>query len=152
MSLTVGSPAPGFSLRNQHRQPVSLEDLKGSKAAIVFIPFAFTKTCQGELCEIRENLHRFNESEVRVVAITCNTLHSNRVWAEQEGFTFDILSDFWPHGETARAYDTFNETFGYAERTTYFLDEQGVISGVIASDQLGMARPFSEYEALLAGS
>lgn len=152
MSLPIGTHAPGFSLRNQHRQVVSLDDLKGAKSMIVFIPFAFTSTCQGELCEIQDNLHRFDESDVRVVAITCNTHHSNRVWVEQHGFTFDILSDFWPHGETARAYDSFNETFGYAERTTYFLDNNGVVTGVVASDQLGEARPFTEYETLLTDS
>lgn len=152
MSLPVSTPAPELSLRNQHRQVVSLDDLKGSKSMIVFIPYAFTSTCEGELCEIRDNLDRFNESHIRVVAVTCNTHHSNRVWAEQQGFTFDILSDFWPHGETARAYDSFNDAFGYAERTTYFLDEEGVITGVVASDQLGEARPFAEYETLLTDS
>lgn len=152
MSLVVGTPAPDFALRNQHRELVSLEDLKGSKATIVFIPFAFTKTCQGELCEIRDNLHRFDDSGVRVMAITCNTFHSNAAWAEQQGYTFDILSDFWPHGETARAYESFNETYGFAERTTYFLDEEGVITGVFASDGIGTARPFAEYEAALSAS
>ncbi len=149
MSLETGVPAPGFALQNQRREVVSLEDLKGSKAALVFIPYAFTKTCEGELCEIRDNLHRFNDSGVRVVAITCNTRHANAAWAEQQGFTFDILSDFWPHGETARAYDSFDDVYGYATRTTYFLNEEGVITGVVASDELGVARPFAAYEAAL---
>ncbi|HEX9762766.1 MAG TPA: redoxin domain-containing protein, partial [Acidimicrobiia bacterium] len=130
---------------------VALDDLKGAKSVIVFIPYAFTNTCQGELCEIRDNLHRFNNSNVRVVTITCNTLHSNGMWAEQQGFSFDILSDFWPHGQTATAYDSFDDRFGYAKRTTYFLDEEGVITAVVKSDELGVARSFEEYEAALSG-
>jgi peroxiredoxin len=149
MPLETGTPAPPFALRNQRREKVALEDLRGSKVTLVFIPFAFTNTCQGELCEIRDNLHRFTDAETRVLAITCNTLHSNAAWAEQQGFTFDILSDFWPHGATARAYDTFDEDFGYARRTTYFIDEEGVITDVILSEELGVARPFSEYQAAL---
>ena len=151
MSLAVGTPAPPFKLRNQRREEVSLEDLKGSRSAIVFIPFAFTGTCQGELCDIRDNLHKFNNADVKVVAITCNTLHSNGAWAEQQGFTFDILSDFWPHGEVSRAYDNFNEMAGAANRTTYFLDEDGIITNVIVADGPGMARPFAEYEVALSG-
>lgn len=152
MALDIGTPAPGFSLRNQHRERVALDDLKGAKSVIVFIPYAFTDTCQGELCEIRDNLHRFNNSNTRVVAITCNTLHSNAMWAEQQGFTFDILSDFWPHGQTAVAYGSFDDRFGYAKRTTYFLDEEGVITAVVKSDELGVARSFDEYEAALGAS
>jgi alkyl hydroperoxide reductase subunit AhpC len=45
----------------------------------------------------------------------------------------------------SRAYDTFDETFGYAKRTTYVLDSEGVIRDVVASDALREARPFSAY-------
>lgn len=152
MALQIGAEAPEFSLRSQHREKVSLDDLKGSRSVIVFMPFAFTRTCQGEMCEIRDNLHRFKEGAAKVVVITCNTLHANRVWAEQEGFDFDILSDFWPHGEVTRAYDTFSELYGAAIRTTYFIDEDGVVTAVIKTDELGTARPFEEYETALAYS
>lgn len=149
MTLAVGTPAPNFRLRNQHREKVELTNFKGSRTAIVFIPFAFTKTCQGELCEIRNNLSAFNIADVRVVAITCNTLHANGVWADQQGFEFEILSDFWPHGEVARAYEAFDENYGYAKRTTYFLDSDLMVTDVIGSDELGVARPFSEYQAAI---
>lgn len=150
MTLSVGTSAPEFTLRNQHRERVSLADLSGSRTAIVFIPFAFTKTCQGELCEIRDNLSLFNAADTRILAITCNTLHTNGVWADQQSFGFDILSDFWPHGEVARRYEAFDEDYGYATRTTYFLDSDQVVTAVIASEKLGEARPFSEYESAIS--
>ena len=149
MGLEVGSKAPPFSLRNQRFEKISLDDFRGSRAAIVFIPFAFTRVCQGELCEIRDSIDLFRDAQVRVVSITCNTPHSNGVWAEQQGFEFDILSDFWPHGEVARSYDAFDEQYGYAKRTTYFLDETGLVTSVVASDELGEARSFEEYESAL---
>jgi mycoredoxin-dependent peroxiredoxin len=147
--LAIGTAAPDFTLLNQDREPVALDDLKGAQSVIVFIPFAFTRTCEGELCQIRDEYSLFNEAEARVVAITCNTLHANKVWSEQQGFQFDILSDFWPHGMVSRKYETFNEAYGYAERTTYFLDEEGVITGVTRSDQLGEARDFDDYRTAL---
>jgi peroxiredoxin len=150
VTLIVGQTAPDFSLRNQHRDKVGLESLRGTKSTIVFIPFAFTRTCEGELCEIRDNSDLFANSDTKVVAITCNTLHANRVWADQQGFEFDILSDFWPHGEVARDYEAFDENYGYAMRTTYVLDSNLVVTAVITSDELGVARQFFEYEDALS--
>ena len=149
MPLEIGTPAPVFTLLNQDREPVSSDDLRGAPAVIVFIPFAFTRTCEGELCQIRDEYSLFNEAGARVVAITCNTLHANKVWREQQGFQFDLLSDWWPHGAVSRLYDTFNEDFGYAERTTYFLDENGIITQVERSDHLGRARDFDSYRTAL---
>lgn len=151
MPLAIGTPAPDFTLLNQSREPVSVDDLKGSRSMIVFIPFAFTRTCASELCEIRDEFPMFDGAGVRVVAITCNTLHANRVWSEQQSYQFDILSDFWPHGAVSRKYDTFNEGYGYAERTTYFLDENAIITGLSKSDQLGEPRDFDDYRAALTG-
>ena len=105
MTLIVGQTAPDFSLRNQHRDKVGLESLRGTKSTIVFIPFAFTRTCEGELCEIRDNSDLFAKSDTKVVAITCNTLHANRVWADQQGFEFDILS------ETKTAWQSKSRSF-----------------------------------------
>ncbi|HUG09344.1 MAG TPA: redoxin domain-containing protein [Acidimicrobiia bacterium] len=150
MTLVVGTPAPDFTLLNQDREPVTLDDLKGSRSVIVFIPFAFTRTCEGELCQIRDEHTTFAGAGVRVVAITCNTLHANRVWSEQQGFDFDILSDWWPHGAVSRKYETFNEGYGYPERTTYFLDEDGIVTAVTRSEHLGEARNFEEYRTALS--
>jgi peroxiredoxin len=136
-------------LLNQDRQAVGLDDLRGALSVIVFIPFAFTRTCESELCEIRDEYSLFNEADARIVAITCNTLHANRAWREQQRFQFDILSDWWPHGAVSRLYDTFNEDFGYAERTTYFLDEDCMITGVTRSESLGEARDFDTYRQAL---
>lgn len=150
MPLDVGTPAPDFTLLNQNREPVSLDDLKGGRSVIVFIPFAFTRTCEGELCQIRDEYSVFNDAEAKVVAITCNTFHANKVWNDQRGFQFDILSDWWPHGAVSRKYDTFNEGYGYAERTTYFLDGDGIITAVTRSDSLGEARDFDDYREALS--
>jgi len=149
LTLAIGTKAPEFTLLNQEREPVSLDDLKGSRSVIVFIPFAFTRTCESELCQIRDEFSMFDEADARVVAITCNTLHANKVWSDQQGFQFDILSDWWPHGAVSRKYETFNEGYGYPERTTYFLDDDAVITQLTRSDRLGEARDFEIYRGVL---
>jgi peroxiredoxin (alkyl hydroperoxide reductase subunit C) len=137
-------------LVSQNREKITLEDLKGKKSMIVFMPYPHTRTCDAETCEIRDNWALFEGLDANVVLITTHALPTNKVWAEENGFGFPILADYWPHGEVARAYDTFDETFGYAKRTTYILDADGVIRDVIATDVLGEARPFSSYPDALA--
>ena len=109
---------------------------------IVFMPYPHTRTCESEACEIRDNWAAFEGIDANVVMITTHAVATNRDWGEDNDYPFPILSDYWPHGEVSRAYDTFDETFGYAKRTTYILDSEGVIKDVIASDVLGEARPF----------
>ena len=148
--LEVGVKAPDFTLRDQHREKRSLAELAGSPAMIVFMPFAFTRTCEGEMCSIRDNLDYLQSKGARVFVITCDTLNSNRVWAEQQGFTFPILSDFWPHGKVATQYGCFNDTFGYAERSTFFLDGEGVITEIVSSGELSVPRDFDAYTKALS--
>jgi peroxiredoxin len=70
-------------------------------------------------------------------------------WADENGFDFPVLSDFWPHGETAKAYGAFNESVGSANRYTFVLDPQGVVRQVVNTEALGVGREFDSYvEAL----
>jgi len=150
MTLAAGTPAPPFELRDQDKNVVSLDDLKGSKSLIVFIPFPFTGNCEAELCTIRDNLADLNDVDAKVVAITCHAVATNAAWSSQNGFGFPVLSDFWPHGAIASAYDNFNDTLGCAMRTTYVLDAEGIIRDVILVETLGERREFSEYTRALA--
>lgn len=62
------------------------------------------------------------------MGISCDTVYSLKVWAEQlGGLTYPLCSDFWPHGEVARAYGVFNEEIGRPERTIIVVDAQGIV-------------------------
>ena len=149
MALDVGRPAPAFTLRDQARNEVSLDDLKGRNTLVVFIPFPFTGNCSSEVCELRDHLADLDALDANVVVISCDTVPVHAKWAADNGLSFPVLSDFWPHGDVARAYDTFNETLGCANRTTYVLDADGVIRAVVASDSLGTVREYDAYVAAL---
>ncbi len=150
MAAIVGEPAPAFSLRSQSKEEVSLAGLRGRKTLVVFIPFPFTGICDGELCELRDNLAQLNSMDANVVVITCDTVPANARWAADNSFEFPVLSDFWPHGAAAQAYGCFNDTFGVAMRATYVLDPDGVVREIIATDSLGEPRHVSSYHASLA--
>jgi peroxiredoxin len=145
----LGAPAPDFSLPDTHGTPVTLGGLRGGPVVLVFVPFAFSGTCTGELCELRDNIAEFEEAGVHVLVVSCDPGHSLRAWAASEGFGFDLLSDFWPHGEVARAYGVFDDTKGFAVRGSFLIDAEGVLRWSVVNPP-GKARDFSSYRQALA--
>ncbi len=150
MPAEIGQPAPAFELIDQTRSLVSLESLLGRKSLIKFIPFPFTGVCEGEVCEVRDNLASLTELDTNIVVVTCDTVPSNTRWASELGVSFPILSDFWPHGAVAQAYGCFNEAIGVAMRSTYVLDEDGIVRDIVATPVLREARSMASYHESLA--
>ena len=128
MSISVGDTAPEFSLPDQDKQVVSLADLRGAPVLVVFYPFAFSGTCTGELCQLRDELAVYTDAGVKVVAISTDPTFALKAFGEKEGFGFPLLSDFWPHGATAQAYGVFNDKAGMAVRGTFLVDAEGRIA------------------------
>lgn len=126
--LEHGDTAPDFELRDQTGQPVRLSDFRDKKAVVlVFYPFTFTSTCGSELCGIRDRLEVFRNDEVETLAVSVDAPPVHRAWAEQQGYEFPILADFWPHGEVSQAYGVFNDVVGVSERGTFVIDRSGAI-------------------------
>jgi peroxiredoxin (alkyl hydroperoxide reductase subunit C) len=150
MPLAIGTAAPDFNLYDQNKEQVSLDDLKGHNALIVFIPFPFTGHCDNEGCQLRDGLTALGDLDARVVVITTHAVPTNAKWATENGFEFSVLSNFWPHGDVVRAYEAFNEVVGSANRVSYVLDREGIIRDVIATDSLGTPREYELYGEALA--
>ncbi|HWM03013.1 MAG TPA: peroxiredoxin [Actinophytocola sp.] len=128
MAVEVGTKAPEFTLKDYNNQPVELSSFRGdSHVLLVFYPFAFSGTCHGELCQLRDELTDYSAADVQVLGISVDTPYSLKVWAQQENFQFPLLSDFWPHGAVAKTYDVFFEPAGMATRGTFLIDRTGVV-------------------------
>ena len=150
MVIQVGEVAPDFTLSNQHGEELTLSELVAEgPVALVFFPLAFSGICTGELCELRDNLAVFNDAKVRLVGVSVDSVFSLKVWAEQEGYEFSILSDFWPHGAVAREFGAFVEKRGIATRATVII---GTDRKVLASFETspGEARDFAAYREAVA--
>ncbi|SEP61910.1 peroxiredoxin [Streptomyces radiopugnans] len=149
MAIEVGNKAPEFELRNQHGETVRLADFKGEKnVVLLFYPFAFTGVCTGELCALRDELPRFVNDDAQLLAVSCDSPFTLRVFAEQEGLDYPLLSDFWPHGDTAREYGVFDEEKGCAVRGTFIIDKEGVVRWTVVN-ALPDARDLNEYAKAL---
>ena len=149
MTLSVGDLAPDFEIKDQHGQLVKLSSFRGDKNVVItFYPYSFTGTCTGELCALRDDLGSFQNEKVQLLAISCDSQFSQRVYAEKERYTFPVLSDFWPHGAVAKAYGVFNEKKGTAFRGSFIIDKAGVIQ--FALDNGMDARNHEDYKTALA--
>lgn len=146
----LGEPAPDFELSNQFGEPVRLSSFRGQNVVVVFYPFAFSGICTGELCEIRDNLSVFEDARAAVLAVSVDSKFSLRAYAGKEGYSFDLLADFWPHGAVAEAYGVFDPESGMARRGTFIIDAAGIIRYVIVNPR-GQARELAEYRNVLAG-
>jgi len=150
MALAIESMAPDFELVNQHGQKISLSSYQGKKnVVVIFYPFAFSGICTGELCALRDDLSAFQNDKVALISISCDPMYANKVFAEQEGYKFQVLSDFWPHGAIAKAYGVFDENRGCATRGSFIIGTDGKIKWMVVNG-LGEARNIAEYKAALS--
>lgn len=124
----VGETAPDFELTDQSNQPVRLSDFRGKKHVIVlFYPMSFSSVCSSELCTLRDDLGAYQNDDAKLLAISVDSSPVHKRFAEQQGFEFSLLADFWPHGEVAKTYGVFQDDFGVAARGTFLVDRDGII-------------------------
>ncbi|WP_431910798.1 peroxiredoxin [Nonomuraea jabiensis] len=141
----VGALAPDFELQDQHGTPVSLSQFRGTKVVLVFYPLAFSGICHGELSALRDQ----PLDGAQLLTVSVDSMFTHRAWADREGYTFPLLSDFWPHGQVARAYGVFDEAKGFALRGTFIIDGEGVIRWSVVNPA-SAARDLADYTKALA--
>ena len=149
MTLTIGQAAPDFEVMNQNGEKVSLASFKGLKnVVIMFYPFSFSGKCTGELCALRDDLSSFQNEGVQLLTISCDHMFAQRAFAEEEGYKFPVLSDFWPHGAVAKTYGVFDEVNGCAVRGSFLIDKQGILRWQVNNGR--DARNIEDYKAAIA--
>ena len=150
MAAEVGELAPDFELRDQNGTPVRLSDRRGAKnVVLVFYPFAFSGVCSGEMRALRDSFPEVSRPDVELMAVSADTVFSLRTWADAQGFSFALLSDFWPHGAVARSYGVFDENMGAATRGTFIMDKAGVVRWRVLNP-IPQARDVADYQKALA--
>jgi peroxiredoxin len=126
--LAIGDLAPDFALADQHGSRHALADLRGRRVLMVFYPFAFTGTCTGEMAALSANVDRLRTDATEVLAVSCDTVPSLRIFDDRYDIGVPLLSDFWPHGAVASAYGAFDPAMGAAVRASYVVDGDGRIA------------------------
>ncbi|HXG75764.1 MAG TPA: redoxin domain-containing protein, partial [Gaiellaceae bacterium] len=154
MAVRTGERAPEFELEVSRGERVRLSDFRGrSNVLLVFHPFAFTPVCEDEARDLQENLESFRNAQTEIVFVSCDPAPARQAWKEQLGAEYVFASDFWAHGEAARAYGVFNERNGAPHRGTFLIDKAGIVvwSLVKVSDEYRAEMVPESLEALGAG-
>lgn len=148
--VDVGDLAPDFELPDQDRDPVRLSSFRGEKnVVLVFYPLAFTGVCQGELCAIRDSIADFSGPDVVTLAVSVDSPAVHKKWADEQGYDFPLLADFWPHGDVARSYGVLQEDLGLALRGTFIIDKEGRVAYKVVN-AIPDARDQDAYREVLA--
>ena len=148
--VDVGDEAPDFELPDQDRKPVRLSSFRGEKnVVVVFYPLSFTGVCQGELCVIRDEIADFSNDDTVTLAISVDSTATHAQWAREQGYTFPLLADFWPHGAVAEKYGVLDPGAGLALRGTFIIDKSGTVAYKVVN-AIPDARDADEYRKVLA--
>jgi peroxiredoxin len=130
MALQAGEPAPDFELRSHKGSTVKLSDFRGRKNVVLaFHPLAFTPVCATQMSGYESDLPRFAASDAAVLGISVDAQPAKAAWAQTLGsISYDLLSDFHPHGEVAAKYGVFRPKEGFSERAIFVIDKEGKVA------------------------
>ena len=154
MPITVGQPAPEFSLRDNQKNVVTLTEQRGRNVLLLFFPVAFTSTCTKELCDVRDNITFYNDSHAQVYGISVDALFSLNKFKEEQNLNFPLLSDF--NKEASRAYETiyenwFNDMKGVSKRSAFVIDREGIVRYAEVLENASDVPDFEAIQACLKG-
>lgn len=131
MRIQAGQQAPDFSLFDSDKKKISLSDYRGKNVVLLFFPLAFTSVCTAELCNVRDNIGVYNNTNAQVFGISIDSLYVLNKYKAEQQLNFPLLSDF--NKEASKAFDVLYDTFpafemqGVSKRAAFVIDAEGMI-------------------------
>jgi glutaredoxin-dependent peroxiredoxin len=159
--LTIGTKAPDFTLTTatpEGPKQITLSSEIGKRnILLLFVPMAFTGVCTSELCEISRGIGSYDSLDCTVLGISGDNPFAQQAWAQKEGITIPLLSDYEHH--VAKAYGIAYGSFlpeiglgmgGVPKRSAFLIDRAGIIRHAEASDDPKQLPDFAAIQARLA--
>lgn len=154
MIISKGDQAPSFTLRTTDKSEVSLADFEGQNVVLLFFPLAFTGVCTAELCDVRDNMKKYESLNAVVLGISVDSLFTLEKFKQAENYNFALLSDF--NKDVSRAYGALYEDFvlgmkGVSKRSAFVIDGSGVIRYAEILEDAGQQPNFAAIMDTLKG-
>ncbi len=133
--LKVGDVAPDFAAKDQDGKEVSLHAYRGKKVVLYFYPKDFTGGCTAQACNLRDNYEKLKKAGYTVLGISADNEVSHKSFQEKYTLPFTLLAD--TNKAIHKRYGVWVEKerdgkkFWGAARTTFLIDEKGVITQII---------------------
>jgi len=133
-------------------EDISLSDYRDEKnVVILFFPLAYTGVCTDEMCSVSGGLADYDALDAQVLGISVDSPFAQEAWAEKEGITIPLLSDF--NKEVSAAYGSqFEDLIGFkgvAKRSAFVVDKSGVVRFASVSDDPTELPDFDAIKACL---
>ena len=158
MTINVGDTAPDFTLVTKTAEGPKLvklsEQIGTANIVLLFVPMAFTGVCTKEFCDISSGITDYEALDAKVFGISGDNPFAQAAWAEKEGITIPLLSDY--EHAVAKAYGVAYEQFlpeanlimgGVAKRSAFVLDKAGVVRYAEVQDH---PKDLPDFEAVKA--
>ncbi|SEM53421.1 peroxiredoxin (alkyl hydroperoxide reductase subunit C) [Syntrophus gentianae] len=135
LKVKVGDPVPDFTLRSISGELVSLKDYRGRKNVVLsFVPAAWTPVCSDQWPGYNIVKDIFDKNDAILLGISVDNIPTLFSWTNQMGHLwFPVLSDFYPHGETASRFGILRSD-GVSERALFIIDKKGIIRYIDVQD------------------
>lgn len=129
--IKAGDIAPDFTLKDNWDNDVTLSSFRGKKVLLSWHPLAWTSVCMDQMRSLERNMEAFRKLNTVPLGLSVDSQASKRIWGNFLWlYELKILSDFWPHGKTARDYGMLIEEEGFTQRANVIVDENGVVRWV----------------------
>jgi len=161
MAISTGDTAPDFTLVTLGSDGPELfilsEALKESKVVLLFVPMAFTSVCTTEFCDLSNGLAEYEALGAKVVGISGDSPFAQGAWAEKEGISLPLVSDY--EHKVAEAYGVAYEQFlpeanlimgGVAKRSAFVIDQDGKVLYAEVQDHPKDLPDFEKVKAALS--
>ena len=132
MVLRLGQKVPGFSLPDADRKIRSLgEFVENGSVVLAFFPFAFSGTCDKEMCTFRDGFGALEGAGAQLVGVSVDSSFSLRAFAQTYNLQFPLLSDF--NKKVTKLYGVLQDPWvglgyrGVAKRATFVVDKRGML-------------------------
>ncbi len=133
--LKIGDKAPQDLGTDEAGKSHQLSDYKGKKLVVFFYPKASTPGCTVEACDLRDNYHRFLASGYQLLGVSADNAKRQQNFKEKNNLPFPLIAD--TERQVIEAFGVWGpkkfmgRTFDGIHRTTFIIDENGIIEEVI---------------------
>jgi peroxiredoxin Q/BCP len=134
--LKIGDKAPLFKGKNQDGKEIALDDFRGKKLVLYFYPKDNTSGCTAEACSLRDSYSDFTNNAYAIVGVSPDSERSHVGFIAKHSLPFPLIAD--TDHAIATMYGAWGEKKLYGKtymgmlRTTFVIDENGVIENIIA--------------------
>ena len=128
-TISIGSKAPDFVLKDQDGRLVRLSDFRGKKVILFFYVRDDTPGCTRESCSFRDRMENIHSKNAVVLGVSPDSVELHKRFVKKCSLTFPILAD--ENAALAKKFgvwgkkNMYGRTFYGIIRSTFVINEEG---------------------------